>query len=136
MVVLDASAAIDAVRNGTQSPVFTYLMKSGEETVAPEFFCLEAAQAAWKYVRAGQLEKSDAQAMLGDSIGLVEVFYADAELIREAFTEAIRTDHSLYDMLYFVLARRTASPLLTCDHQLAKICEQNNISCVSLEDFK
>ena len=51
-------------------------------------------------------------------------------------SEAIRVDHSLYDMLYFVLARRTSSTLLTCDRRLAKLCEQNGVDCVTLADLQ
>ena len=65
----------------------------------------------------------------------VDEYVNDGELIVEALGEALRLDHSLYDMLYFVLARRTSSPLVTCDKRLSRLCKDNGVECVELIDL-
>ena len=39
-------------------------------------------------------------------------------------------------MLYLVLARRTSSPLLTCDRKLAEACGKADVECVNLLDLE
>ena len=37
---------------------------------------------------------------------------------------------SVYDMLYFVLARRNAATLFTLDRKLQQLCLDNGVDCV------
>ena len=73
--------------------------------------------------------------MMRNTVNCVTEFCENEALAAEALSEAVRLDHSFYDMLYFVLARRTASPLLTCDHRLAQLCNDNDVECIELIDF-
>ena len=135
MMVIDASAAIGMVRAGADGAATARLIADCEKTIAPEFFCEEAAQVAWKYAHIGVLDCAGAFDMMRATVGCVDEFFSNRSLAEEALAEAVRLDHSLYDMLYFVLARRTASLLLTCDHQLARLCNDNNVECIELIDF-
>ena len=65
----------------------------------------------------------------------VDEFVDDGDLLVEALSEAVKLDHSFYDMLYLVLARRTASPLVTCDKRLASLCRESGVECVELMDL-
>ena len=104
----------------------------GEKAIAPDSFRVEVSQVAWKYVHVGIIDEQEAQIMLRATIGCVEEFVNDKSLVIEALHEAIAKDHSFYDMLYFVLARRTSSTLLTCDRRLAAICREGNVECIEL----
>ena len=44
--------------------------------------------------------------------------------------EAMRLRHPVYDMLYFVLARRNAATLFTLDRKLQQLCLDNGVDCV------
>ena len=135
MLVLDASAAIGIVRSGGEGEASARLMTDCEKTIAPEFFCEEVAQVAWKYAHIGALDREGAIAMMQATLGCVSEFFPNQKLAEEALAEAVRLDHSFYDMLYFVLARRTSSMLVTCDKGLAKLCVDNGVECVELIDF-
>ena len=134
MMVLDASAAATIVRDGGASSA-RQLLAECDKIVAPEFLCVEIANVAWKYAHAGKLDKEGALEYMRLAISCVDEFHSNSTLAEEALAEAIRLGHSFYDMLYFVLARRCASPLLTCDRRLAKICNDNNVECIELIDF-
>ena len=135
MLVMDASAAIGIVRAGGDGAASARLMEDCEKVIAPEFFCEEVAQVARQYAHVGALDREGAIAMMQATLGCVSEFYPVRGLLEEALAEAVRLDHSFYDMLYFVLARRTASPLLTCDKKLAKLCNDNGVECIELIDF-
>ena len=135
MLVIDASAAIGIVRAGGDGASSARLMESCEKVIAPEFFCEEVAQVAWKYAHVGALDREGAIGMARAALGCVDEFFPARVLLEEALAEAVRLDHSFYDMVYFVLARRTPSCLLTCDKKLAKLCHDNGVECVELIDF-
>ena len=135
MLVIDASAAIGLVRAGGEGAASARLMADCEKVIAPELFCEEVAQGAWKYAHVGALDRDGAVAMMQATLGCVSEFFPNCELAEEALAEAIRLDHPFYDMLYFVLARRASLPLLTCDKKLAKLCRDNGVECIELIDF-
>ena len=135
MIVIDTSAAVGMVRSGDPQ-LFESVAAMGQTTLAPEFFCIEAAQTAWKFVHVGALDPSKAATMLRATVNCVDELVDNGNLIDEALSEASRLDHSVYDMMYLVLARRTASPLLTCDRKLAALCEAVNVECIQLADLE
>ena len=53
----------------------------------------------------------------------------------EVFGEACRLGHSVYDVFYFVLARRLGATLFTEDRRLIELCEQNGVDCVHILDL-
>ena len=59
-----------------------------------------------------------------EAIGLVDVFEADEQLAAEALSTAIRYKHSVYDMLYVILARRHGCSILTVDKKLITLTRQ------------
>ena len=67
-------------------------------------------------------------------LSLVDEFVPDTDLWEEALSESLRLRHSPYDLLYLVLARRNAATLLTLDHKLQKLCLDNGVNCVALDD--
>lgn len=51
----------------------------------------------------------------------------------EALTEAVRLRRPVYDMVYFVLARRLGATLFTLDKRLQALCIDNGVNCVRLD---
>ena len=49
----------------------------------------------------------------------------------EKSNEAVRLNHSAYDMLHLVLARRTGSTLFTLDKKLQEACIETGVDCVT-----
>ena len=98
------------------------MVLSEDKVIAPSLFVSENANAAWKYATHGYIAKEDCLRLLKAVLNEVDESVSDGELFPESLTEAVSRKHSVYDMLYFVLARRTSAPLLTCDRRLAALC--------------
>lgn len=130
MMVLDCSAAVHIVRRTPEGESFAWLMSLDQERVlAPALFRVEAANAFWKYVQAGNLVPSDARRYVRAATALVDEFVPIESLCAEALVEGMRLSHSVYDMLYFVLARRSGATLVTADRRLNDLCEREGVAC-------
>lgn len=133
MIVLDVNAAIAIAKGTEEGLALRELMLEGEEAIAPHLFLTEAANVAWKCVRAGQLDEEGSHMLLESVIGLVDRFVPAEELLIEALHLAIRNNHPVYDMLYFALARRNAATLFTFDKKLRALCRDGDVNCVGVE---
>lgn len=130
MMVLDCSAAVHIVRRTPEGESFAWLMSLDQERVlAPGLFRVETANAFWKYVRSGNLEPGDARRYVRAATALVDEFLPIESLCAEALVEGMRLGHSVYDMLYFVLARRSGATLVTADRRLNDLCERTGVAC-------
>lgn len=119
-VVLDASAALEAVVPGPRASDVLDGLAAASLVLAPTLLHSEVANALWKLVRHGDLPVEQAPALLEAAAGLVDAFTPDENLTIEALALAISTGHTVYDMTYGVLARRHACPVLTMDRKLAR----------------
>jgi predicted nucleic acid-binding protein len=63
-----------------------------------------------------------------DAENLIDDYTGISENIIEAMNEAIRVEHSVYDMLYLTLARRTGAMLLTMDKKLLGLAKKEGIA--------
>lgn len=130
-VVLDCSAAVNIVRQTEEGLLLASLIGMAEvqEVVAPQLFYAEVASAFSKYYRVGTMDHEGATARAEQSVRLVNRFVPLDELAAEALGESLRLGHSVYDMFYFVLARRLDAILLTGDRRLRALCEKNGVRC-------
>ncbi len=133
MIVLDCNAAIAMIRNTPEGKALRALLLDDEEVYAPRFFCAETTQTVSKYVRANLAEHDEAAIFFSSVVNLVDDFYDDEDLIKEALSESMRLSHSVYDLLYFVLARRHMATLFTLDKRLQELCLNNGVNCVFLD---
>lgn len=133
MIVLDCNAAIAMVRATAEGDAFRALLLEGEEAIAPRFFRIELSNVFWKLARAGMIGEGEVNGSVKAALGLVSEFYEDDDLIVEALSEAMRLEHPVYDMLYFVLARRTQATLFTLDRTLQQLCLDNGVNCVFMD---
>lgn len=130
--VLDCSAAVEMARHTEKGETLrTVLAMDGSSCVmAPDVIYAEVGSAMAKYVRARLTDEAEARAIIGDALELVDETVDIEGLYEEAFSEGIRLNHSIYDMFYFVLARRNAATLFTLDKRLNALCESEGVGCL------
>ena len=116
--VLDASAAVEITLGKPGAIDLINRLMPADKVIAPTIFLAETANTFRKYAQGGFLSKEKAFDLYKTAIHLVDKFTDIAEISDEAFHEAIRLNHPVYDMLYLVLARRNGAKLLTCDKKL------------------
>lgn len=136
MIVLDCSAAIAMARQTERGLALSALMRPNEEAIAPAWFRVEVRNAWWKFVHAGLLSESEAAERIRLCEDLVTRFVPVDNCLSEAFAEASRHDHPVYDMLYLCLARHNAATLFTTDKKLMQVCAEAKVNCVEEVDFQ
>jgi predicted nucleic acid-binding protein len=117
--ILDASAAVHLVLNQACAPQLAAKLEEVVVVTAPDLFCSEVANALWKYVKAGELSPDLAVPRLEEGLALVDSLIPERLLAPEALVAAIRHQHSVYDMMYAVLARRSGAMVITMDRPLS-----------------
>lgn len=135
MIVLDCSAAVEMARETVKGNAFASLVLQGETIISSEMFLAEVRNAMWKYVRAGMMSEAEARGTVEDALDLVDEFVPLSENADEAFAEAAKRDHSVYDMFYLTLVRRNCATLFSADKELVALCEEMGLNCVSEEPF-
>ena len=106
------------------------LALEGERIVASDLFRAEIRNAFWKYVRAGIVSEEVAERHIERALDLVDEFIPLEENAAEAFAEAVRQSHSVYDMFYLTLVRRYAATLFSTDRKLVELCGKMGLSAV------
>lgn len=129
-VVMDANVAISIAEESEEGLAIQSLIMKDEDIYAPDFFCLEVASGFWKYVHAGHMKQDIAEKYYRAACNIPNRFIRQNDLVTEALHEAIRFDHSIYDMIYFALARRLNATFASLDRRLIDLCEAEGIDCV------
>lgn len=135
MIILDCSAAAEMVWETPRGLAFEGLVVENERVIASELFQAEIRNTFWKYVRSGLMTAEQAEARIASACALVDSFVPLEENAAESFAEAVRQDHSMYDLFYATLARRNAATLFTADKKLIALCERMGINCVCEVEF-
>ena len=130
MIVLDCSAAVAIVRETLEGNALRALMLENETTLTSEMFVAEVRNSFWKYVRAQLMTIEEAEFYIEKAIGLVDEIVPLKENADEAFAEAVRQNHSVYDMFYLTLVRRSAGTLFSLDMKLVNLCTEMKLDCV------
>lgn len=117
-VVLDASAAMNLVMRTERASALIARLEVARVVISPSLYQSEVANALWKYVRVGRLDKDLALERFDEAVGLVDQFEPDDRLVVEAMTLAVRHGHPVYDLLYVVLAMRNGARILSSDKRL------------------
>ena len=126
--VLDASAAVRLVLREPGSEGLQERLRGASLVLVPSLYFSEVANALWKYASlAADLTPETCAERLTEAEFLVDEVVDDRELIVEAFHQAVTHGHPVYDLLYAVLARRTAARVLTRDRRLAGLLEALSI---------
>ena len=80
------------------------------------------------------MDNAEAMTLMRDAVALVNTFAPIRENYIEAYHEALRLKHSVYDMLYLTLARRNGATLVTLDEKLMHLCEDHGVDCIHIFD--
>ncbi len=122
-LVLDASAALEAVLNRGFAPQVLDLVEEATVAYAPDLFAAEVANALWKHARAGDIDREQAHDALHLALALVDELVPAADLAAEALATAIAHAHPVYDALYVVAAMRSGATVCTLDRRLAALLD-------------
>lgn len=128
MIVLDCSAIIEILRNTEEGKGLQALMHRDEKVITCDLAVAEVSSVLRKLVRKGEIDRHEAVIYYENALNLPDQIVPLADLQPEALHESIRLDHSVYDVFYFVLARRTAGALFTLDKKLVDLCLHNGVS--------
>ena len=115
MIVLDSCAVFEMVMKSEAGLALKSLLMKNEKAVSCDLVRAEVASVLRKSVRRQTVSADEVGAYFAEALALVDEFVPIAELQAEALRESIRLDHSVYDLFYFVLARRTGATLFTTD---------------------
>src|SRR5262249_27669710 len=85
----------------------------------PTFFDVEVANIVWKKLRHGELNRSEADFIIGQLPTLQVLRHAEAPLLPQAFDLAAKTQRTVYDCLYLALALQLGATMVTADERLA-----------------
>jgi len=129
-LVLDASAAIGAVRLTPTAGEILRLCREATLVTAPGLFAAEVANGMWKYVTSDSLSREAAVERLGEALSLVDVFVPDRELAEEALVAAAAYRHPVYDLLYAVLARRHGAAVVTLDGRFRTLLARMDVEAL------
>ena len=125
--VLDASAAIHLVLNGESSEALEDRLAEVPFVTAPDLFSCEDANGLWKYVTRGDFTPGEAATGLNEALAIAGSLVPGRMLAQEALTAASTYRHSVYDMMYAVLARRQGAVVITLDTKFAKALQAMRI---------
>ena len=132
MIVFDSSALVEMTRQTQDGMALQSFARTDEKKISCDLVRAELASVFRKLTRTEGLTPKEAETYFSNAIDLVDEFSPMEELQVEALREAIRLDHSVYDMFYFVLARRTGGCLFTLDKKLMDLCIDNGVDCIML----
>lgn len=127
IAVLDASAAIGVSLQKPGSKKIEEVITSAEWTIAPDLFVSEVTNVFWKYHQFEDLPLDNCTYALQTSISLVDDLIPSTDLHVEAFSLACQLQHSVYDALYLVSARRYNAVLLSLESKLLKLAKKQSI---------
>jgi predicted nucleic acid-binding protein len=105
--------------NGEHASSLVAKLEAATVVMTPDLFCSETANSLWKYVRAGELTLDLALTRFEQCMGLADSLVPERALAPEALVAAARYQHSVYDMMYAVLARRSGATVITMDRGFA-----------------
>ncbi|MEA3468748.1 MAG: type II toxin-antitoxin system VapC family toxin [Thermodesulfobacteriota bacterium] len=127
IAVLDASAAIEIVLQREQTEKFTSYVIDADWVISPILFIAEVTNVFWKYQKLVDFPFLVCEKGIEQAIGLPDDFIDEKDIWREAFKLACNLNHSVYDMLYLVVARRNNGTLLTLDKKMIKAAQKCSI---------
>jgi len=132
ILVLDASAAIEAVLGRTLALKIVDQLEQADRVTVPDLYFAETANALWKYVRSGELHLDDAQNLLSTAASFADDALAARDLATEALATADAFGHPVYDALYAITARREGATVCTIDKRLLKLLKALRLPNTSL----
>ena len=127
-VVMDVSGAVTILLKREKADKFLDTLQGSTMVIAPDLYVSELTNVLWKYYAAKILTKDECTQYIYDGIDYIDRFVDSRELWQEAFSEGISNHHSIYDMFYLAVAKRSGGTLITNDSVLAGIGKKNHVT--------
>jgi predicted nucleic acid-binding protein len=127
IAVLDVSGAAQILLQTPKKEKFKTVLQNAKLVISLDLYVSELSNTLWKFCTKKIYSEEECLQFIEDGLKYIDTFTDSKELWKEAFGEAVKNKHPVYDMFYAVLARRNEGILITNDGDLAKICERLNI---------
>ena len=118
MLVVDASALVPAIADGTEVGRQRRRRLGGERVNAPDLILVESASVIRRQSFAGMIDEAQAEQAIEDLLALPIIIHPTARLLHRAWE--LRSNVTPYDACYIALAEVLDCPLLTGDARLAR----------------
>lgn len=118
MLVVDASALVPAIADGTEIGRQHRRRLSRERITAPDLILVESVSVIRRQSFAGTLDDAQAEEAIEDLLELPIIICPTAPLLPRAWE--LRSNATPYDACYIALAEFLGCPLLTADARLAR----------------
>ncbi|MBN2425854.1 MAG: type II toxin-antitoxin system VapC family toxin [Calditrichaceae bacterium] len=127
IVILDVSAAIEIILQKSNYLLLQKAVLEADMVLAPDIFIPEISNVAWKYHKLGNFSHEQSVNLSHSGLMLIDQFVSSEDLWRESLSEAVANDHSVYDLLYLICARRNDGIFLTIDKKLQILAKKLRI---------
>jgi predicted nucleic acid-binding protein len=124
-IVVDASVAVKWVLKEPRTEAALALRD--EELIAPTLWLAEAANALWRHVRLGELDRKQALARLSELENAPIASLAIEPHIAKALELATEADHPVYDCIYLALALHRRARVVTDDRRFLAAAARLNL---------
>ena len=127
---LDTSVGVEVVLKRKSSALFTDFLAKVDLVIAPTLPVTEATNVFWKYQKFSDFPYDKCEKSIDHIVSLPDEYVNELQLYREPFKLWCMLDHSVYDMIYLVLARRNNATLLTMDERMIASAEKAGVNTV------
>jgi predicted nucleic acid-binding protein len=127
IAVIDVSGVAQILFQTSKRDKFEAVLQNTELVLSPDLYVSELSNTLWKYSAKGIYTPEECTQFIEDGLNYIDDYVSSGEIWKEAFGEAVKIKHSVYDMLYAIVARRNDGILITNDKELAKICKKLKI---------
>ena len=118
-LVVDASVAVKWLIAEDGSDAADRLLTNGDDLYAPRLMASEVANALWRKVRMGEIERGQAGALTAAVLEMPVRWSADETVCADAVRLALALDRPVYDCVYLALAHRLGARMVTADERFA-----------------
>jgi len=126
-VVLDVSGAMEILFRKDKAEKFDGALTNATLRLSSDLYIPELSNTLRNHYRAKILTEAQCIQYVAEGLKLVDYCVNSKDIWQEALHEGIANNHSVYDMLYLVIARRNNGILISNDGPLVKICGKLNI---------
>ena len=118
-LVVDASVAVKWLVAEDGSDAADLLLTDGDDLYAPRLMASEVANALWRKVRLGEVERGQAGILMTVVAEMPVRWSADETVCADAVRLALALDRPVYDCVYLALAHRLGARMVTADARFA-----------------
>ena len=118
-LVVDASVSVKWLVAEEGSDAADQLLAGNDELHAPRLMASEIANALWRKVRLGEIERSQAGVLMAAVSEMPLHWRADETICADAVRLAVALDRPVYDCVYLALAHRINARMVTADVRFA-----------------